>query len=121
MSARGELLLLVISVSDCVTKSKCDDVYGCCHSLPDGIIRATDVMAGGKLVLICRYGGMGKGSAFAMRGAGARVMTAEYNPTCALQAYMDCRPRVDRARGGYLRHNCFADNFKIIGLSTCRR
>jgi len=72
-----------------VTKSKFDNVYGCRHSLPDGIMRATDVMIGGKRVLICGYGDVGKGSAFAMRGAGARVMIAECDPICALQACME--------------------------------
>jgi len=71
MAAKGELLFPAINVNDCVTKSKFDNVYGCRHSLPDGIMRATDVMIGGKRVLICGYGDVGKGSAFAMRGAGA--------------------------------------------------
>merc|ERR1712146_527301 len=64
-------------------------VYGCRHSLPDGIMRATDVMIGGKRTLICGYGDVGKGSAFAMRGAGARVIIAEIDPICALQACME--------------------------------
>jgi len=72
-----------------VTKSKFDNVYGCRHSLPDGIMRATDVMIGGKRVLICGYGDVGKGSAFAMRGSGARVLIAECDPICALQACME--------------------------------
>merc|ERR1712167_58966 len=66
-----------------------DNVYGCRHSLPDGIMRATDVMIGGKRVMICGYGDVGKGSAFAMRGAGARVIIAECDPICALQACME--------------------------------
>merc|ERR1712196_687808 len=66
-----------------------DNVYGCRHSLPDGIMRATDVMIGGKRVLICGYGDVGKGSAFAMRGSGARVLIAECDPICALQACME--------------------------------
>ena len=78
-----------ISVNDCVAKSKFDNVYGCRHSLPDGIMRATDVMIGGKRVLICGYGDVGKGSAFAMRGAGARVLITEIDPICALQACME--------------------------------
>jgi adenosylhomocysteinase len=89
MAAKGELLFPAINVNDCVTKSKFDNVYGCRHSLPDGIMRATDVMIGGKRVLICGYGDVGKGSAFAMRGAGARVMIAECDPICALQACME--------------------------------
>merc|ERR1711878_249611 len=89
MAAKGELLFPAINVNDCVTKSKFDNVYGCRHSLPDGIMRATDVMIGGKRALICGYGDVGKGSAFAMRGAGARVMIAEIDPICALQACME--------------------------------
>jgi adenosylhomocysteinase len=89
MAAKGELLFPAINVNDCVTKSKFDNVYGCRHSLPDGIMRATDVMIGGKRALICGYGDVGKGSAFAMRGAGARVMIAEVDPICALQACME--------------------------------
>merc|ERR1711865_183662 len=89
MAAKGELLFPAINVNDCVTKSKFDNVYGCRHSLPDGIMRATDVMIGGKRVLICGYGDVGKGSAFAMRGAGARVFIAECDPICALQACME--------------------------------
>merc|ERR1712157_116722 len=89
MAAKGELLVPAINVNDCVTKSKFDNVCGCRHSLPDGIMRATDVMIGGKRVLICGYGDVGKGSAFAMRGAGARVMITECDPICALQACME--------------------------------
>merc|ERR1712207_120501 len=89
MAAKGELLFPAINVNDCVTKSKFDNVYGCRHSLPDGIMRATDVMIGGKRCLICGYGDVGKGSAFAMRGAGARVIIAEIDPICALQACME--------------------------------
>merc|ERR1719446_2879 len=89
MAAKGELLFPAINVNDCVTKSKFDNVYGCRHSLPDGIMRATDVMIGGKRALICGYGDVGKGSAFAMRGAGARVLVTEIDPICALQACME--------------------------------
>merc|ERR1712159_751566 len=89
MAAKGELLFPAINVNDCVTKSKFDNVYGCRHSLPDGIMRATDVMIGGKRALICGYGDVGKGSAFAMRGAGARVLVTECDPICALQACME--------------------------------
>ena len=81
MAAKGELLFPAINVNDCVTKSKFDNVYGCRHSLPDGIMRATDVMIGGKRALICGYGDVGKGCAFAMRGAGARVLVTEIDPT----------------------------------------
>merc|ERR1712226_1338232 len=89
MAAKGSLLVPAINVNDCVTKSKFDNVYGCRHSLPDGIMRATDVMIGGKRVLICGYGDVGKGSAFAMRGSGARVLISECDPICALQACME--------------------------------
>jgi len=89
MAAKGELLWPAINVNDCVTKSKFDNVYGCRHSLPDGIMRATDVMIGGKRALVCGYGDVGKGCAFAMRGAGARVMVTEIDPICALQACME--------------------------------
>merc|ERR1712129_181169 len=89
MAAKGELLFPAINVNDCVTKSKFDNVYGCRHSLPDGIMRATDVMIGGKRALVCGYGDVGKGSAFAMRGAGARVLTTEIDPINALQACME--------------------------------
>jgi adenosylhomocysteinase len=89
MARKGELLFPAINVNDCVTKSKFDNVYGCRHSLPDGIMRATDVMIGGKRVLIIGFGDVGKGCAAAMRGCGARVMIAEIDPICALQACME--------------------------------
>merc|ERR1712147_235583 len=89
MAAKGELLFPAINVNDCVTKSKFDNVYGCRHSLPDGIMRATDVMIGGKRALVCGYGDVGKGCAFALRGGGARVFVTECDPICALQACME--------------------------------
>merc|ERR1712005_7869 len=89
MATKGELLFPAINVNDCVTKSKFDNVYGCRHSLPDSIMRATDVMIGGKRALICGYGDVGKGCAAAMRGAGARVIITECDPICALQACME--------------------------------
>merc|ERR1711985_159775 len=89
MAAKGELLFPAINVNDCVTKSKFDNVFGCRHSLPDGIMRATDVMLGGKRCLICGFGDVGKGSAASLRGQGARVMIAEIDPICALQACME--------------------------------
>merc|ERR1712207_45233 len=89
MAAKGSLLFPAINVNDCVTKSKFDNVYGCHHSLPDGIMRATDVMIGGKRSLICGYGDVGKGCAFAMRGAGARVIITEIDPINALQPCME--------------------------------
>merc|ERR1712125_90035 len=89
MAAKGELLFPAINVNDCVTKSKFDNVYGCRHSLPDSIMRATDVMIGGKRALVAGYGDVGKGCAHAMKGCGARVMVTEVDPICALQACME--------------------------------
>ena len=89
MSARGELLLKAINVNDSVTKQKFDNIYGCRHSLPDGLMRATDVMIAGKKVVICGYGDVGKGSAAAMKACGARVVVTEIDPICALQACME--------------------------------
>merc|ERR1711957_697614 len=89
MVAKGELLFPAINVNDCVTKSKFDNVYGYRHSLPDAIMRATDVMIGGKTALICGYGDVSKGCAFALRGSGARVLVTECDPICALQACME--------------------------------
>merc|ERR1711906_27140 len=89
MAAKGELLFPAINVNDCVTKSKFDNVYGCRHSLPDSIMRATDVMIGGKRAMVCGYGDVGKGCAFALRGCGARVYITECDPICALQACME--------------------------------
>ena len=79
------LLFPAINVNDSVTKSKFDNVYGCRHSLPDGIMRATDVMLAGKTVFIAGYGDVGKGSAASMKAAGARVIVGEIDPICALQ------------------------------------
>jgi adenosylhomocysteinase len=89
MMQRGELLFPAINVNDSVTKSKFDNIYGCRHSLPDGIMRASDVMLGGKTALVCGYGEVGKGSAQALRGQGCRVMITEIDPICALQAAME--------------------------------
>merc|ERR1712054_166474 len=89
MAKKGELLFPAINMGDCVTKSKFDNVYGCRHSLTDGIMRATDVMIGGKRALVAGYGDVGKGCAFALRGAGARVLISECDPICALQACME--------------------------------
>jgi adenosylhomocysteinase len=86
---RGELLFPAINVNDSVTKTKFDNKYGIRHSLPDGINRATDVLIGGKTVFVAGYGDVGKGSAEAMRGQGARVIVSEIDPICALQAAMD--------------------------------
>ncbi len=89
MQAAGELLFPAINVNDSVTKSKFDNLYGCRESLADGIKRATDVMIAGKVVVVCGYGDVGKGSAQSMRGFGARVIVTEIDPICALQAAME--------------------------------
>ena len=85
----GALLFPAINVNDSVTKSKFDNKYGCRHSLIDGINRATDVLIGGKVAVVCGYGDVGKGCAEALRGQGARVIVTEIDPICALQAAMD--------------------------------
>jgi adenosylhomocysteinase len=85
----GALLFPAINVNDAVTKSKFDNRYGCRHSLIDGINRATDVLIGGKVAVVCGYGDVGKGCAEALRGQGARVVVTEIDPICALQAAMD--------------------------------
>jgi adenosylhomocysteinase len=89
MLKEGRLLFPAINVNDAVTKSKFDNKYGCRHSLVDGINRATDVLIGGKVAVICGYGDVGKGSADSLRGQGARVIVTEIDPICALQAAMD--------------------------------
>jgi len=89
MFEAGELLFPAINVNDSVTKSKFDNLYGCRHSLIDGINRATDVMMGGKVAVVCGYGDVGKGCAESLRGQGARVIITEIDPICALQAAMD--------------------------------
>ncbi len=89
MLERGELLFPAVNVNDSVTKSKFDNHYGCRHSLIDGINRATDVMIGGKVAVVCGFGDVGKGCAAALRGQGARVIITEIDPICALQAAME--------------------------------
>lgn len=89
MEREGKLLFTAINVNDSVTKSKFDNIYGCRHSLIDGLNRATDVMIGGKTAVVCGYGEVGKGSAQALRGQGARVIVTEIDPICALQAAME--------------------------------
>ena len=89
MMDAGTLLFPAINVNDSVTKSKFDNIYGCRHSLPDGIARATDVMLGGKVAVVFGYGEVGKGCAQALRGQGARVIVTEIDPICALQAAME--------------------------------
>ena len=89
MESDGTLLFPAINVNDAVTKSKFDNKYGVRHSLIDGINRATDILIGGKVALVCGYGDVGKGSAESFRGQGARVIVTEVDPICALQAAMD--------------------------------
>jgi len=89
MSQKGELLFPAINVNDSVTKSKFDNLYGCKHSLTDGLCRATDVMIAGKRAVICGFGDVGKGCAQAMKAAGAIVYVTEIDPICALQASME--------------------------------
>ena len=89
MMEAGTLLFPAINVNDSVTKSKFDNLYGCRHSLIDGINRATDVMIGGKVAVVCGYGDVGKGCAASLRGQGARVIVTEIDPICALQAAME--------------------------------
>jgi adenosylhomocysteinase len=89
MMHAGTLLFPAINVNDSVTKSKFDNIYGCRHSVIDGLNRATDVMLSGKLAVVCGYGEVGKGCAQALRGQGARVVVTEIDPICALQAAME--------------------------------
>jgi adenosylhomocysteinase len=89
MMEEGTLLFPAMNVNDSVTKSKFDNVYGCRHSLPDGLNRATDVMIGGKVAVVFGYGEVGKGCAQSLRGQGCRVIVTEIDPICALQAAMD--------------------------------
>src|SRR5688572_13845915 len=89
MMRAGTLLFPAINVNDSVTKSKFDNIYGCRHSVIDGLNRATDVMLSGKVAVVCGYGEVGKGCAQALRGQGARVVVTEIDPICALQAAME--------------------------------
>jgi len=89
MMNAGTLLFAAINVNDSVTKSKFDNLYGCRHSLTDGILRASDVMLAGKVAVVCGYGDVGKGCAQALKGQGARVIITEIDPICALQAAME--------------------------------
>ena len=88
MAKKGTLLFPAINVNDSVTKSKFDNIYGCRHSLIDGLNRATDVMLGGKIAVVCGFGEVGKGCAESLRGQGCRVIVTEIDPICALQAAM---------------------------------
>src|SRR5690606_22093296 len=89
MMRNGTLLFPAINVNDSVTKSKFDNIYGCRHSVIDGLNRATDVMLSGKIAVVCGYGEVGKGCAQALKGQGARVVVTEIDPICALQAAME--------------------------------
>ena len=89
MQEKGALLFPAMNVNDSVTKSKFDNIYGCRHSLVDGIMRATDVMLSGKVAVVCGYGDVGKGCAQSLKGQGARVVVTEIDPICALQAAME--------------------------------
>ncbi|MFO0312527.1 MAG: adenosylhomocysteinase, partial [Planctomycetota bacterium] len=89
MEKAGVLPFPAMNVNDSVTKSKFDNVYGCRHSLTDGLMRATDVMLSGKVAVVCGYGDVGKGSAQSLKGQGARVIVTEIDPICALQAAME--------------------------------
>merc|ERR1719166_631091 len=96
MAAQNKLLFPAINVNDAVTKSKFDNLYGCKHSLPDGLMRATDVMLAGKEALVLGYGDVGKGCAFALKSAGCRINITEVDPICALQACMEGIPVVTK-------------------------
>merc|ERR1740129_1677077 len=110
MAKEGNLLFPAINVNDSVTKSKFDNLYGCKHSLPDGICRATDVMMAGKKAVICGYGDVGKGCAHAMKAQGCIVYVTEIDPICALQAAME----------GNIGH--FDNEIDMAGLeSKCKR
>jgi adenosylhomocysteinase len=89
MMKAGTLLFPAVNVNDSVTKSKFDNLYGCRHSLTDGILRASDVMLAGKVAVVCGYGDVGKGCAQSLKGQGARVVITEIDPICALQAAME--------------------------------
>ncbi len=89
IAEKGLLPFPAINVNDSVTKSKFDNLYGCRHSLTDGIMRASDVMLAGKIAVVCGYGDVGKGSAQSLKGQGARVIITEIDPICALQAAME--------------------------------
>ncbi len=123
LAAAGELLFPAINVNDAVTKSKFDNKYGVRHSLVDGINRATDVLIGGKVALVAGYGDVGKGSAESLRGQGARVIVAEADPICALQALMDGYEvtTVDKAIERADIVITTTGNKDIIGLDHMRR
>ncbi len=123
MMEAGTLLFPAINVNDSVTKSKFDNVYGCRHSLPDGLARATDVMLGGKMALVLGYGEVGKGCAQALRGQGCRVMVTEIDPICALQAAMEGFEvnRMDDVVGEADIFVSTTGNFNIITVEHMKR
>ena len=108
MQKKGTLMFPAINVNDSVTKSKFDNIYGCRHSVIDGLNRATDVMLGGKVAVVFGFGEVGKGCAEALRGQGCRVVVTEIDPICALQAAMqgyEVKTMDDVVEhGGHLRH-----------------
>ncbi len=122
MARDGELAFPAINVNDSVTKSKFDNLYGCRHSLIDGLNRAVDVMIGGKTALVCGYGDVGKGCAQALRGQGARVLIAEVDPICALQAAMEgfAVVRLDDVVGDVDIFVTATGNKDIISLDSMR-
>ena len=120
----GALLFPAINVNDSVTKSKFDNKYGCRHSLIDGINRATDILIGGKVAVVCGYGDVGKGCADSLRGQGARVIITEIDPICALQAAMDgYQVAHTRRRHRHRRHLRHRDRLlrRHHGQTTWRR
>jgi adenosylhomocysteinase len=117
------LLFPAINVNDSVTKSKFDNIYGCRHSLPDGLMRATDVMLGGKVAVVCGYGEVGKGCAQALRGQGCRVVVTEIDPICALQAAMEGY-EVSTVDEWVSRADIFitaTGNYNVIGVAEMSR
>jgi adenosylhomocysteinase len=123
MERDGSLLFPAINVNDSVTKSKFDNLYGCRHSVVDGLNRATDVMISGKMVVVLGYGDVGKGCAQAMRGQGARVVVAEIDPICALQAAMEgfSVKKLDSVLGEADIFITATGNKDIIGVEEMRR
>ncbi|KAK9865679.1 hypothetical protein WJX84_008644 [Apatococcus fuscideae] len=127
MQTAGTLLIPAINVNDSVTKSKFDNNYGCRHSLPDGLMRATDIMIAGKSVFVAGYGDVGKGCAASMKAAGARVTVAEIDPICALQACMEgftVAPMEDGIKRQNIKPQCdrfiFPDGHGVIVLAEGR-
>ena len=123
MQESGELPFPAMNVNDSVTKSKFDNIYGCRHSLVDGIMRATDVMLSGKVAVVCGYGDVGKGCAQSLRGQGARVVVTEIDPICALQALMEGY-EVKRLEDVVERADVFVTatgNYNVVDVGHMRR